>query len=106
MKVMFTVILYLLFQTNRTFGQKVLRSQIDGLNFKVIRYKDESLSIFKNARKIIHLKSSDLYFEDFDKLEFLDFNGDGFKDLMIKYRSNVPDRSDLFLYDDRLSSGN
>jgi hypothetical protein len=45
------------------------------------------------------LKSKDLYDEDFWRLKFEDFDNDGYKDLLISYRSNVPDRQDLILFD-------
>ena len=72
---------------------------VDGVFYKAVVNNDQSVSIKLNSGKeVFHIDSKDLDSEEFAKLEFSDFNGDGYKDLLIRYRSNVPDISDLILF--------
>ncbi len=76
--------------------------KVNGVEYHVVLNKDESVSISTTNGKVInHLKKDELYldYEMFDKFEFVDFNGDGNKDIFIKYQSNVAGRCDLLLYD-------
>jgi hypothetical protein len=78
-------------------------ANVDGVNYRAILYGDQSISIKNGDKTILHIKRADLYvtFEHFAGLEFKDFNGDGYPDLVVNYKSNIPGRCDLMLYDKR-----
>jgi hypothetical protein len=78
-------------------------AKIDGVRYKAIyKSSDWSISILKaDGKTVLHLKNTDYYDEGFFSFKFVDFNGDGYKDLFIEHMSNVPTRCDLLLYDKR-----
>ncbi|HEX8020978.1 XAC2610-related protein [Mucilaginibacter sp.] len=79
-------------------------AKIDGVRYKAIyRSSDWSISILNaDGKTVLHLKNTDYYDEGFSSFKFVDFNGDGYKDLFIEHMSNVPGRCDLLLYDSRI----
>jgi hypothetical protein len=85
-------------------AQNVHTAIIDGTVYKAILYGDQSLSIKTGNKTVFHAKRADLYltFEPLAHFTFTDFNGDGYPDLVLQYRSNVPGRNDLILYERRL----
>lgn len=104
----FLITLILLICTNCLFAQedtyKTTSAKIDGVRYEAIyKSSDWSISIVKpNGRKVLHLKNTDYYYEGFSSFKFIDFNGDGYKDLFIEHMSNVPGRCDLLLYNSRI----
>lgn len=78
-----------------------ISAQIDGVVYKVILKKSQSLSIYKMNDKVwqhqreIYLDTDEGSISD---IKFIDFNEDGFKDIVINYNTNVPDICDMFLY--------
>jgi hypothetical protein len=76
-------------------------ANIDGVTYKAILYGDQSISIKAGDKTVLHIKRADLYltFEPLARFEFKDVNGDGYPDLVIEYKSTVPGKSDLVLYD-------
>ncbi|HEY2583841.1 MAG TPA: hypothetical protein VGI43_18675 [Mucilaginibacter sp.] len=82
-------------------------AKVDGVTYHAVLNDDESISIKTSIGKtVLHLRKNELHldYEAFGKFEFVDFNGDGYKDLYIEYLSNIPDRGDLILYDKRSKS--
>jgi len=80
----------------------ILRSDtasIQGEMYTVIFRTDEFLYIKDSNDKTV-FKSKD-YYPDF---EFIDFDNDGNKDLMINYMSNVPAIKDLIVFDFKTKS--
>ena len=82
-------------------AQSTATANVDGVNYKAILYGDQSISIKDGTKTVFRARRADLYltFEPFFKMEFKDFNGDGYPDLLVEYRSNVPGKCDLMLYD-------
>ena len=74
-------------------------ARIQGQLYTVIFRTDEFLYIQDSNNRIV-FKSKD-YYRDF---EFIDFNSDGNKDLMINYMSNVPAIKDLIVFDSKTKS--
>ena len=99
------IVLVLLIGTNCLFAQEdtyqTTSSKVDGTFYKAIyKNSDQSISIIKhNDKTVLHLNWGDYYEEGFSSFKFVDFNGDGYKDLFIEHLSNVPGRCDLLLYD-------
>lgn len=76
------------------------RASVDGVFYKAI-YKgsDQSVSIVKANGKILLRLSSDICrYGSFSSFKFIDFNKDGYKDLLVEYTTNTPGMCDLFLY--------
>lgn len=74
-------------------------ARIQGELYTVIFRTDEFLYIQDSNNKIV-FKTKD-YYPDF---EFIDFDNDGNKDLMINYMSNVPAIKDLIVFDSKTKS--
>lgn len=76
-------------------------AKISDKNYKIILKSDGTLSIYnyKNCW-IQRFDQTSLYYGNagFEDLEFIDFNGDNHKDILIHYMTNVPDVCDLLLY--------
>ncbi len=73
-------------------------------NFKIILKSDGTLSIYNYKTNLIQrINQTSLYYGNagFESLEFIDFNGDNHKDLLIHYMTNVPDVCDLLLYNSK-----
>ena len=79
---------------------RVATAMVDGVSYKAILNGDNSLSIKNGTKTVLYIKRADLYvtFEKFQQLNFADFNGDGYADLIIEYKSTVPGRCDLVIY--------
>jgi hypothetical protein len=73
-------------------------ARVDGVLYKAIyKASDGALSIVKsNGKTVLQLKHDD-FEEAFASFKFVDFNGDGYKDLFIEYMSNVPGRCVLLM---------
>ncbi|NVM62679.1 hypothetical protein FHW88_000955 [Mucilaginibacter sp. SG538B] len=101
----FLIVLVLLIGTNCLFAQEdtyqTVTARVDDVLYKAIyKSSDRSISILKpNGKTMLHLNSGDCYEEGFSSFKFVDFNGDGYKDLFIEHMSNVAGRCDLLLYD-------
>jgi hypothetical protein len=99
-----TILLFLvsLFLLNTVYAtsSRTATATVDGVSYKAILNGDNSLSIKNGDKTVFYTKRADLYitFESFAKLEFEDFNGDGYADLVVSYLSNVPGKQDLILY--------
>jgi hypothetical protein len=89
-----------LFHTIYAASPRTAAAMVDGVSYKAILNGDNSLSIKAGNKTVFYAKRADLYvtFESFQKLEFEDFNGDGYADLIVSYFSNVPGKQDLILY--------
>lgn len=98
------LIILLIFMCTNAFsqakGDSIATEIVDGRSYKAVYDSTGNLSIYgSKGRRVFFLNGKDLYLEGFWRLKFQDFNGDGFKDILIGYYSNVPARSDLILYD-------
>ena len=81
-------------------NDSIATERVNGQTYKVVYDSSGNLSIYgaKNKR-VLFVNANELYTERFSSLKFQDFNNDGFKDIIIDYYSNVPDRNDLIIYD-------
>jgi hypothetical protein len=83
-----------------TDSDSVAVAKVDGKIYKAVYNSNGALSIYdSNGKTVLFVKSKNLYLEGFWRVKFEDFDGDGFKDIILDYYSNVADRSDLILYD-------
>ncbi|MBS1525421.1 MAG: hypothetical protein JST19_07220 [Bacteroidetes bacterium] len=75
-------------------------AKINGEVYKAVYNHNGTLLILNHVGKpVFSTNKKTLYDEGFWKLEFKDFDGDGYKDVVVEYYSNVPDCQDLILYD-------
>jgi len=78
----------------------VLSARIDHENYKVIGRQNQGITIFNSKDHVVlKLTSKDLFDEGIDKIKFIDFNKDGYLDIIISYFTNVPGIGDLIMYD-------
>lgn len=84
-------------------GPRTASATFDGTAYNATLNGDESLSIRAVKKTVTYIKRADLYviFEKFASLEFKDINGDGYPDLVVHYKSNIPNVTDAALYDKR-----
>ncbi|PWK80048.1 hypothetical protein LX99_00512 [Mucilaginibacter oryzae] len=100
----FLIALILFFYTGLLFAQEdtyiTTSARVAGVSYKAIyKSSDWSISIVKNGGKVVlHLGTAERYDEGFSSFKFVDFNGDGYQDLLIEYMSNIPGRCDLLMY--------
>lgn len=81
-------------------GDSIATQIVDGKSYEAVYDSTGNLSIYgSEGKRVFFLNAKELYLEGFWRLKFQDFNGDGFKDIIVEYYSNVPDRNDLILYD-------
>ena len=84
----------------RTNYNQSTSSRIDHVLYKAIG-NNKGITILNSKKKIVF----NLNFETYDvpgsfaNFDFVDFNHDGYKDLLIDYLTNVPDIQTLALYD-------
>jgi len=80
-------------------------AKVDGVMYTAYYYADEKIEL-KNAKgtTVLLLKQSDAQFDNagISGCKFVDFNGDGYQDLIVRYMTNVPDICELILYDQKL----
>lgn len=97
----FTLMLSVLFAaTVKGQSDSVTVAKIDGELYRGVCNRNGTIVILNHKGKsVLLLKQKDIFDAgDFEKVEFKDFDKDGYKDLVIAYRSNVPEIYDLFLY--------
>ncbi|WP_121809661.1 XAC2610-related protein [Mucilaginibacter kameinonensis] len=99
----FLIALVLTITANCLFAQedtyKTVKAQVDGVPYRAIyKTSDLSISIVSRDGKISLIRQSDYGLSSF---KFIDFNDDGYQDLLIEYMSNVPGVCELALYDKR-----
>ena len=82
--------------------QTSARIKVNGIAYTISSNNDRSISIKAKGRVIQYYTAKDLYDVTFSDFKFVDYNGDGCKDILIEYFSNVPDVQDLLLYNKRL----
>jgi hypothetical protein len=76
-----------------------LNAKINGINYKAILNKDESVAIKINGKIVQSIPYNALTaFGSIFNLTFVDFDKDGYKDLLIEYTNNTPGICDLWLY--------
>lgn len=101
-RLFFIVTIVLAGKRSDTLDSHIAKAKIDGKRYKAFLSDDLSI-VITNSRglNILTLKETDLFikYEGFESFKFVDFNNDGYKDLLIRYLSNVPERLDLILYD-------
>jgi hypothetical protein len=76
-------------------------AKVDGSYYKALYYSDNSIALVRQSdgKKLIW-KEDDAV----SSLQFVDFNRDGYKDLLVDYFTNVPDIWSLILFDVRSKS--
>ena len=76
------------------------KAKIHSVNYLAWVNRDQSISIKASGKLVQHIINKELSGDGgISDLIFLDFDGDGYKDLVIEYLSNVPGISDLLIYD-------
>jgi hypothetical protein len=83
---------------DKAFIRTTCAAIVDGVRYKAICYTNEDV-VIKNLKGSIVFKVNSFDDASFSKLSFTDFNGDGYKDLLIEYMTNVPAICNLALYD-------
>ena len=79
-------------------------AKIDGIVYKAVVNKDTSISIISNtgkSKKSIHLP---IDYSSVWSFKFKDFDGDGFKDIVVEFSSNTPGDCDVYLYNRALKN--
>jgi hypothetical protein len=77
-------------------------AKIDGWYYVASLYSNNSIALKRqgDGKKLVwNEKQLQLGYAPFSSFQFVDFNNDGYKDLLIDYLTNVPDVHDLLLYD-------
>jgi hypothetical protein len=76
------------------------KGKINGIYYKAVLNQDQSISIKANRKLVQQISNKDISLSgSIASLTFLDFDKDGYQDLLIRYFSNVPGMCDLFIYD-------
>ena len=108
MKIALKILLTVLpgFTLSRVYAQTdssirmVIATRINNCVYRAILDTNNNIFIERDAERAVQkIKNSELEGEGIAAIEFTDVNADGYKDLVITYNSNVPDRRDLFLFD-------
>ncbi|MEO3408114.1 hypothetical protein AAFN85_29640 [Mucilaginibacter sp. CAU 1740] len=87
---------FLLVYSSFLFAQKdkIATASVGGVRYKAIFKNNDDFVIIKAKGKVINrLNAGGIW-----KMKFIDFDRDGYKDLLIEYFSNTPGDNALFLY--------
>jgi len=80
------------------------RAIIDGISYKAVVNKDTSVSIISNNGKSTKSIRLPIDYSALWSFKFKDFNGDGFKDIVVEFSSNTPGDCDVYLYNHTLKN--
>ena len=73
-----------------------IKARVDGIVYTAVFDTLLNITILNsNGRTVCHILGTN----NIASLTFTDFNGDGYKDIVVNYFTNVPDVQDLLLYD-------
>jgi len=73
------------------------KARINGMSYKAICFADERIVVKNGSGKTVLSIAAQDYIAFFD-FSFTDFDGDGYKDLLIVYSSNTPGICNLYSY--------
>ena len=102
MKYLITLLTIFVFTNANSQDSSVIvkTSIVDDVKYKVTgNYTKTTLTIKRDKGKVIQYYDLQDIGSGFENIEFVDFNHDGYKDILISYMTNVADICDLFLYD-------
>ena len=100
----YLIFIFLIISFTAQAQQTSARVKVNGIAYTIIPNSDGSITIKVKGKVIQHYPAKDLYDVTFSDFKFVDYNGDGYKDIVIEYFSNVPDIQDLLLYNKKLKA--
>jgi len=100
----YLIFIFLIISFTAQAQQTSARVKVNGIAYTIIPNSDGSITIKVKGKVIQHYPAKDLYDVTFSDFKVVDYNGDGYRDIIVEYFTNVPDIQDLLLYNKKLKA--